>query len=109
MVCTACGDPAHNVRTCPLIVGDGAAATDEDSGKRGPSDSPRTPAGEVSTKIAVLEGLKKGMSPTREIPVIPPLPGQGTKSGASGSTVSHPSNADIMSRLGAMMEVLVVK
>ena len=62
MPCSICGEDGHNVKTCP--VADGLS----DGSKRGQRDSPRTPAGDVSAKIAMLEELQKKLSPMRDVP-----------------------------------------
>ena len=99
MVCTACGDLGHNVRTCPLMHGDSAPGGNDDANKRGQRESPRTPAGEAA-KIAKLQSISTRLSPSAErVPpmpgvakssmgadaAMPPLPGQGAASQSAGT------------------------
>ena len=93
MPCTICGEEGHSIKTCPL-----AAAHLDDASKRGQRDSPRTPGGEVSAKIAKLEGIQHKLSPSR---TVPPLP---TGSGAAASGDTRPGTTD--EKLDKIMEML---
>ena len=78
MVCTNCGDQGHNIKTCPVV-----RSAEEDAGKRGLRDSPRTPGDPA--KIAKLAELARKLSPKTDIP---PLP---MSLGADGSADRAPS------------------
>jgi hypothetical protein len=89
----------------------------DDSSKRGQRASPRTPAKESNedeAKLAKLRQLSEKLSPSAQM--IPELP-----RGSNGSSGPHedmfvdaqengqPSNADIMARLGSMMQNMATK
>lgn len=77
VVCSACGDPGHNVKTFPVM-------------KRGPRDSPRTPGNEE--KVAMLRDLSKKFSPG---PGVLPLPLGANGASASASGVEEKASTAV--------------
>ena len=130
MVCSKCGAEGHEATMCPImrdakggekrsmatavpgtpLGGErekSSGKMEEDDGdmsRRGQRESPRTPATDA-TKIGKLRALSQKLSPASDVP---PMPGQ--SSNGSGAAASlEPSNADIMARLGSMMQNMATK
>ena len=96
MVCTNCGEPGHNTKTCPK-----PDAADTGPSKRGLRDSPRTPGD--AAKIAKLESLASKLSPKQGASSLPGPHAADSSGSASTDSANFPKEMPRLPGLDAAM------